>query len=269
MSRIHDALKKMDTSQDLLEATSTSRTVDARRLMDDPSTPSLLCDRPEMDWALSPEVMLPFESDEPHRAAEELRGLRARLYQLREKQNLRSILITSAVPQEGRSFVAANLARVLSLQAGCRVLLIDGDLRGRRLHTSFGTCASPGLAEYLLYEIEEGEILQRGEADNLFLIPSGRRVAGPTELVSNGRFRTLLTRLGPLFDWIIVDSPSATNVFDACSLSNNCDGILMVVRSKSTPFDIIRKALERFPESAFLGVVLNEIDKDHANGNIR
>src|SRR6202008_46553 len=98
------------------------------------------------------------------RAAEEFRGLRNRLEQLREKQNLRSVLVTSAVPQEGRSFVAANLARVLSLHAGNRVLLIDADLRGRRLHSNFGTYASPGLAEYLLYETEERDILQRGQA---------------------------------------------------------------------------------------------------------
>ena len=259
MSRIHDALKKLDAAGDLLEESAISRSSDARSLVEVSTTSSLLTDRPEMPWTLAPNAMLSFDGVELQRAAEEFRGLRARLQQMRDKQNLRSILVTSAVSGEGRSFVATNLARVLSLQTDSRVLLVDADLRGRRLHSNFGTLSSPGLSEYLLYEVEEREILQRGNQDNLFLIPSGRQVAGPTELIGNGRFRNLLSRLAPLFDWIIVDSPSATTVSDACSLSSCCDGILMVVRSKSTPFDVVRKGLERFPESAFLGVVLNEI----------
>lgn len=270
MSRIHDALKKMDTSQDLLEEPAISRSTDVRSLVEVPTTLSLLTDRPETSWTFAPNAMLSFDGVELRKAVEEFRGLRARLQQLRDKQSLRAVLITSAVPGEGRSFVAANLARVLSLQTDCRVLLVDADLRGRRLHSNFGTCASPGLSEYLLYEVEEREILQRGSQDNLFLIPSGRPVAGPTELISNGRFRNLLSRLAPLFDWIIVDSPPATTVSDACSLSNCCDGILMVVRSRSTPFEVVRKGLERFPESAFLGVVLNEIvDSTPHNGHRR
>jgi protein-tyrosine kinase len=254
MSRIHDALKKIETPQELLEEDLKSRPADGRLLVEVATAST--------EWKFAPDAMISFDGDGPQQAAEEFRGLRTRLEQLQEKQNLRSVLVTSAVPQEGRSFVAANLARVLSLHAGNRVLLIDADLRGRRLHFNFGTYASPGLAEYLLYETEERDILQRGQADNLFLVPSGRAVAGPTELVGNGRFRNLLSRLSPMFDWIIVDSPPATIVSDACSLSNCCDGILMVVRAKATPFDIVRKALDRFPESAFLGIVLNEIQSN-------
>lgn len=281
MSRIHDALKRVESSRDLLDADSVdTRAQDARRLMDVSSSsveddipaatdlpprsiakrsPSVLSDCPAQAWKLDSRRLLSFEGSHFEKTVEEFRGLRARLYQLREKQSLRSLLVTSALRGEGKSFVASNLARVLALQAGCRVLLIDADLRGRHLHGCFGTSVSPGLSEFLLDEVEELETLQRGKADNLFLIPSGRAVAGPTEVISNGRFRVLLSRMTALFDWIIVDSPSAVPVSDACSLSNCCDGVLMVVRSKSTPIDIVRKGLEKFPEEALVGVVLNEM----------
>lgn len=280
MSRIHDALKIAESSMDLLNADRVdTHAPDARRLMDVSSTsvedeipaatdlppraakrsPSVLSDCPAQAWRLDSRRLLSFDGNHLEKPVEEFRGLRARLYQLREKQALRSLLVTSALRGEGKSFVASNLARVLALQAGCRVLLIDADLRGRHLHTRFGTYVSPGLSEYLLDEVEDLETLQRGKAENLFLIPSGRAVAGPTEVIANGRFRALLSRMAALFDWIIVDSPSAVPVSDACSLSNCCDGVLMVVRSKSTPIEIVRKGLEKFPEEALVGVVLNEM----------
>jgi capsular exopolysaccharide synthesis family protein len=228
-----------------------------------------LRDIPEKAWKPDRKSMLSFEGSASRKAAEEFRNLRTRLYQLRDKQPLKSLLITSAVAQEGKSFVAANLARVLALQAGCRVLLVDADLRERALHRMFGTSVSPGLAEYLLRETDGFEILQRGKADNLFLIPSGRGISGPAELLANGQFRALVSRLGSSFDWIVVDSPSATSISDACSLANCCDGVLMVVRSRATAFDLVRKALERFPEEALVGVVLNEIEQDLLRKNHR
>lgn len=288
MSRIHDALRSIERSQELEDDTLTLHSADSRRLLN-VSTPSVEDsvpplptsdpdqsveirepqDIPEKPWKPDHKSMLPFEGSASQKAAEEFRNLRARLYQLRDKQPLKSLLITSAVAQEGKSFVAANLARVLALQAGCRVLLVDANLRDRALHRMFGTSASPGLAEYLLHEIDGFEILQRGKADNLFLIPSGRGVAGPAELLANGQFRALVSRLSASFDWIVVDSPSATSISDACSLANCCDGVLMVVRSRATAFDLVRKALERFPEEALVGVVLNEIEQDISSKNHR
>ena len=283
MSRIHDALRNLERSQELIpENTLNLHSADVRQLLDvstcsvedgvPPLSPRVPAnsleairapkDGTERTWRLEPTSMLSFDGTVSRRAAEEFRALRTRLYQLREKQPLKSLLVTSAVPQEGKSFVAANLARVLALQEGCRVLLVDADLRGRALHRMFGTSASPGLAEYLLHEIDGFEVMQRGKADNLFLIPSGRTVAGPAELLANGQFRMLTSRLGTSFDWIVVDSPSVTSVSDSCSLTNCCDGVLMVVRSRATVFDLIRKALERFPEEALIGVVLNEIEQE-------
>ena len=198
-----------------------------------------------------------FGDGQDGRGAEEFRALRAKLYQGREKKRLKKILITSSMPKEGRSFVAANLAHVLALQPACRVLLIDADLRNPGLHDVLGTSATPGLAEYLLGGVEEFVVMQRGQMENLFFVPSGLAVANPTEAVSNGRVRSLLDGVESLFDWIVIDSPAAIPFSDAGHLATYCDGVLMVVRSNATAFDIARKALRRFRQEDILGVLLN------------
>jgi len=220
---------------------------------------NVLAGCPRKTWMPDPAAMLSFGGSEPAHGTEVFRALRSRLCQLQGKSPLKSILITSALPREGRSFVALNLAQAMALQPESRVLLIDADLRAPRLHSALGTSPSPGFSEYLLQEAEEFGIMQKGSVENLFFIPSGRSVTGPTELVANGRLKSLIDRVEPLFDWIIVDSPPAVPVSDACLLANYCDGVLMVVRSSSTPFDVVRKARERFREESLVGVVLNEI----------
>jgi capsular exopolysaccharide synthesis family protein len=208
-----------------------------------------------------------FGARDESRGAEEFRSLRSQLCGSRNEKKLKSLLVTSALPKEGRSFVAANLAQVMALQSQCRVLLIDADLRNPRLHFVFGTSPQPGLSEYLLQEADEFSVMQRGSTQGLFLIPSGRSVEGQTELVANGRLRVLLDQLEPLFDWVIIDSPAAMPVTDASLIANSCDGVLLVVRSHSTPFDIVRKARQRFREESLVGVVLNKIEPQASRGS--
>src|SRR3989442_4764027 len=221
---------------------------------------TLLARCAQSEWNPDPKSMLFFNDDERKYGAEEFRTLRSRLYQMREKQALKKVLITSALPKEGKSFVAANLAQVMVRQHGRRALLIDADLRGARLHQLLGTSATPGLAEYLLGENDEFGIMQRGGMENLFFIPSGRSVSNPAELVANGRLKILLNRVESLFDWIIIDSPPAVPVSDASLLANYCDGVLLVVRSNATPSDIARKARQEFKDKHLIGVVLNGIE---------
>jgi len=213
-------------------------------------------------WSPDPRTMLFLNGDDNARGSEEFRTLRSRLYQIREKMTLKKILVTSALPKEGKSFTAANLAQVMVRQHGRRVLLIDADLRGPRLHLMLGTTSAPGLSDYLQGANDEFSIMQRGALENLFLIPSGREVSNPAELVANGRLKFLLQRIEPLFDWIIIDSPPAVPVSDASLLANSCDGVLMVVRSNSTPVDMARKARQEFPDKVLVGVVLNGTSAD-------
>jgi protein-tyrosine kinase len=224
---------------------------------------SLLAGCRRNNWVSDPDMTIVFGGKGLSRGAEEFRSLRSRLCNMQKQQNLKSILVASALPGEGRSFVAVNLAQVLALQPGCRVLLIDADLRNPRLHSAFGTSSAPGFSEYLQQGADELEVMQRGRTDNLFLIPCGRPVQQDhSELVANGRLQLLIDQMEPLFDWIIIDSPPAIAVTDACLLADCCDGVLLVVRSHSTPFDVVRKARGRFREESLVGVVLNKIDTE-------
>lgn len=214
-------------------------------------------------WSPDTKTML-FYNSEQGPGTEEFRTLRSRLYQMREKQPLKKVLVTSSLPKEGKSFVAANLAQAMVRQHGRRVLLIDGDLRAARLHLALGTALTPGLAEYLLGEVDELGIMQRGAMENLFFIPAGRPTSNPAELIANGRLKLLLSRVESLFDWIVIDSPPAVPVSDAGLMSNHCDGVLMVVRSTATPSDVARKARAEFDDKLLLGVVLNGMKHDPA-----
>ncbi len=225
---------------------------------------TLLARCTESNWNPDRNTMLFFNSQENVRGMEEFRTLRSRLYQLREKMPLKKLLITSPLPKEGKSFVAANLAQVLVKQHGRRILLVDGDVREPKLHQALGARRTPGLSEYLMSENDEFSVIQRGPMENLFFIPAGRQVPSPAELVANGRLKFLLSRVEPLFDWIIIDSPPAVPVADASLLANFCDGVLIVVRSSVTPFDVARKARLEFREKQMVGVVLNGVDKSAA-----
>jgi protein-tyrosine kinase len=279
MSRIHEALKKaeqergtsevvqqMDPDPAVLDAlthpdvtTSGVRSASVAAPAVAMTGESLLASTRQTDWRPDPKTMLFFTGEEHLYGMEEFRTLRSRLYQAREKHPLSKLLITSPLPKEGKSFVTANLGQVLVQQHGKRALLVDADLRNPHLHSVLGAEPGPGLSDYLRSEIDEFSIIQRGPMENLFLIPAGSRNENPAELVGSGRMNTLLTRLQPLFDWIIVDSPPAVAVSDAGLLAKYCDGVIMVVRSNATPFDIAKRARQEFGDN-LVGVVLNGID---------
>jgi len=212
-------------------------------------------------WEPDSQSMLFFGSEDQTPGKEDFRSLRSRLHQLQEKAPIKTILITSSLPKEGRSFVAANLAQAMA-QQGRRTLLIDADLRSSSLHVALGTSGTPGLSEYLLGEAEETSIVQQGQMENLFFLPAGRQITGQSEIISSGVLKLLFERLAALFDWVIVDSPAALPISDAALIAGYCDGVLMVVRSNSTPFDVVRKARRSFREECLLGVVLNGIPSD-------
>ena len=194
--------------------------------------------------------------------AEQFRTLRSRLYQLRSHHPLRTLLVTSSMAGEGKTFVASNLVRSIVRQSERRVLVIDADLRCPRLHTVFGAPPAPGLSDYLRGVTDEPSIIQYGEEGNLCLIPCGNKVNDPSELLSNGRLRTLLDRVGPAFDWVIIDSPPCLPVADAGIIAHWCDGLLLVVRAGFTPSAVIVKSRQELKQRNVVGVVLNAVADD-------
>jgi protein-tyrosine kinase len=218
-------------------------------------------------WRVDPSASV-FSAHTNHQVgAEKFRTLRSRLYQIATAQPLKKLLVTSSTPAEGKTFVTANLAHSFVRQADRRVLLIDSDLRASRLHLHLGAPEKPGLSEYLRGDCDEFQVTQVGSDGNLCLIPGGREVSNPSELLHSERMKHLLDRMSLMFDWIILDSPPALAVHDASILADMCDGVLFVVRAGATDFELAEKASAEFREKNLLGVVLNRVEKSDAYGD--
>jgi len=218
-------------------------------------------------WHMDPNVNVFFNSSLSEHGAEQFRTLRSRLYQLRGTQQLRTVLVTSSVPGEGKTFVTSNLAQAIVRQPDRRVLMIDADLRCSRLHIPLGAPSNPGLTDYLRGEADEMTVIQHGLEGNLCFIPGGNEVTNPSELLSNGRLKTLLDRVTPVFDWVILDSPPCLPVTDASVLADLVDGILMIVRAALTPAETAQRACQELRGRNLLGVVLNAVEEAHAYGS--
>jgi capsular exopolysaccharide synthesis family protein len=201
--------------------------------------------------------------------AEQFRSLRARMYEYRDLNKLKSILVCSGLPQEGKSFVAANLALILAQGRSSRVLLIDADVRRYTLDKLLGAPHTPGLAEYLMGKAEVLDVMQRPDLDrlgdrkiaaalsNITFIPAGAGGDSVVDLGTSGRFAQLMQQVEPYFDWVIVDSSPVNLVSDAVHYAHDCDGVLLVVRSGTTKYEMAQKAVAEFKQGSVIGVVLN------------
>jgi protein-tyrosine kinase len=212
-------------------------------------------------WKLKPENDVFSSRQSSAVCAEQFRTLRSRLYRLREKNPVRSLLITSTLPGEGKTFVALNLALAIARQYERRVLLIDADLRASKLHVRLGAPSAPGLSDYLNGRADEFSIIQADPKVEFFLVPAGRSVSNPSELLANGMFKGFLDRVTPAFDWVIVDAPPVLAVADAGIIAEFCDGVMVVVRAGETAHDLVKTTLQEFHGNNLLGVVLNDVDE--------
>jgi protein-tyrosine kinase len=219
------------------------------------------------EWKIDPRFSVFADETIFRHGAEKFRTLRSRLYQIAAVRPLKRVLLTSSVPEEGKTFISSNLAQSIARQEGKRVLLIDADLRASRLHLAVGAAGTPGLADYLGGDVDETQIIQVGPKGNLCFIPGGSMVSNPSELLLTDRMKVLLDKMTPVFDWIIIDSPPAIAVHDASILADLCDGVLFVVRAGSTDFEVAQKAAGEFPAESMLGVVLNRVDKNETYGD--
>jgi protein-tyrosine kinase len=204
-------------------------------------------------------------------SVEQFRGLRSHIYQARYEAPLKTILIASGLPSEGKSFVAANLAMSLARNSIHNVLLIDGDLRMPTLHTLLGAPNSVGLSDYLEGNAEISEIMQRdqdhGKAEdggaknvaNLTLIPAGKSTDHSTELVAGARMEELIKSVSPYFDWIVIDAPPVLAVTDAVEMSRAADAVLLIARGGATPYEVAQRTQTAFGNSRILGYVLNDV----------
>jgi protein-tyrosine kinase len=204
-------------------------------------------------------------------AVEQFRSLRSRIHELRDLRPLKSILVSSGMPQEGKSFISANLALSLARHKNSKVLLIDGDMRRYSLHQLLGCESHPGLADYLAGKASPEDVMQRAEqsteADgtgkpllpNLTFIAGGNGGDKAADLSGSQRFGELIKLASPHFDWIIVDSSPVLPVSDAVNLARSCDAVLLVARGGVTKFPIAQRAQSELKASNVLGFVLNAV----------
>lgn len=202
---------------------------------------------------------------------EQFRRLRSHIYQAHSEAPLKTILIASGMPSEGKSFVAANLAMSMARNGANNVLLIDGDLRRPTLHDLLGAPNIPGLSDYLAGAAGLIDVMQRyrnsdaaedAAADiisNLTFVPSGKASDNSSELVANHRIEELIAAASSRFNWILIDSPPALAVSDAVDLARAADAVLLIARGASTPYDVAQRTQAAFSNSRILGFVLNAV----------
>jgi capsular exopolysaccharide synthesis family protein len=195
--------------------------------------------------------------------SEAFRTLRTNLSYTSPDQPLRSLLFTSAGPEEGKSTVAANLAVVLA-QAGSRVLVVDADLRKPVMHKAFKLENRRGLTNALVEDLDFAELVRSTDLPGLFVLTSGPIPPNPAELLGSARMQRLLPALAAAYDLVLVDTPPVLAVTDAAVLAPLVDGAILVARAGVTRTDLLKEAKEALERTGvrLLGAVLNGLRPD-------
>ena len=189
--------------------------------------------------------------------AERLRTLASRLKHAQQQYAIKKLLVTSAVPGEGKTLISANLAITLAMHRQ-KTLLIDGDLRGGSLGALLNVEEHTGLADWWETKDSIMTALCRAEQLPLWVLPAGKYHDGPLGILESSDFVDLMAQLYAMFDWIIIDTPPLTPFADAATLANLADAVLLITRQGFTPKKLLRQALKSIDGARIIATVLNE-----------
>ena len=192
----------------------------------------------------------------PPASREQYRRLAAALHQAQRMNSIKVVMIASAAASEGKTLTASNLALTLSESYRRNVLLVDGDLRRPSLHSVFQIPGAPGLSEGLI-SIEETTLPLHRLSDRLAVLPAGRPTSDPIGALTADRMHRLIQEAREVFDWVIIDTPPIGLLTDAALLSSMADGVVLVVKAGSTPYDLVNRAVDAIGRERLMGVVLN------------
>jgi capsular exopolysaccharide synthesis family protein len=212
----------------------------------------------DLDKSTEPRKNLIIDSNSP--AAEAFRALRTRIRYSKHKESLKTILVTSCLPFEGKSFISANLAGTFSL-AGKRTLLIDCDLRKPTVHSIMESERVPGLSELLQNKADIISIIRKTGMDNFDYITSGAIPRNPSELIGSEQMNIYLKEFERLYEIIILDCPAFLSVTEAEILFDIVNGTILVARAGKTPKAAFQKAYNRLKNlnpNNLLGCLLND-----------
>ena len=218
---------------------------------------------PVKEVRIQPESRIVCHSEPTSPGADRFRLLRMRLRELWNGGALRTLLITSPLPGDGKSTIALNLATALAERGKRTVLLIEADLHHPTLSQQLEIEAEHGLAECLEDGLDPVKLVRRLEPLGWYLLPSGHARSNPSELLQGESVSGIIQELARHFDWILVDSPPVVPLTDALSLARQVDASLVVARAGSTPREAIEHTLELLGPEQVLGVILNGIEGLH------
>jgi capsular exopolysaccharide synthesis family protein len=235
-----------------------------------PTSPAAFVDALESDFkhesvpiakmAQGQKAGLFFQSDPHGFAAERFRLLRLGLHNLRAQANLKTILITSPGARDGKSTVALNLAAALAEKGKESVLLLEADLRRPALSSELGLRLPSGLTQCTRSELGFFSVIWKVDPLGFYLVPAGKPVSNPIELLNSEWFPHGVQKLASCFDWVLIDSPPTTPVVDTVSLRDLADATLLVVRAGATQQAAIDEAVRILGPDHIIGMVLNAID---------
>jgi capsular exopolysaccharide synthesis family protein len=218
---------------------------------------------PSLEVSNGPGGRLVFLTQPESLAAEKFRFLSVRLRQIRQNRPLKKVLVTSTIPEEGKSVITANLAGELARRKE-RVLLIEGDLRRPVLADRLGLGTLAGLAEWLQSGVQAPSNIYHLTGPGFWIMPAGHPPKNTLELMQSGRLSALFQQITDSFDWIIVDSPPLLPLADTTVWTRLTDGTLLVAREGTTQKGPLQRGLEMIKKADLLGVVLNGCtDIDH------
>ncbi len=190
-------------------------------------------------------------------AAEKFRFLGISLQNFRRERPLKRLLITSTIPQEGKSTVSANLACTLAKKKQQRTLLLEGDIRRPSLSKMFGVVKVPGLCEYLQGECNLLGAVYHLQGPGFWFLPAGEAPKDPLQILQSGKLSEMMDQLAALFDWIIIDSPPVMPLADTSVWMRVADGILLVLRQGVTQKKHLKSGLEAIEHAKLIGALMN------------
>jgi protein-tyrosine kinase len=273
MSRIEDAFKRagtaaaidrgVDVEFDAYPVETTRPTAVPTEIRKRPQPAKVVVRRPAethhvIQLAAEVEGKVVVDAQVPAAAVEEYRRLAATLHLRQEESGMRSLMVSSALPSDGKTLTATNLALTLSDSYSRRVLLIDADLRRPSIHEIFKFANLHGLFDSLVSDAHEPLSLVE-VSPTLSIVPAGRAKNSPLAALTSDRMAAVIAEAKQSFDWVIVDTPPVGLLSDANLLTRLVDGVLVVIGAGTTSYVAVQRALAELGRDRVVGVVLNRV----------
>jgi capsular exopolysaccharide synthesis family protein len=259
-----EAERRRAADQSILEQYRTERSFTRREIDNEPAASAVAAPRVPLRAARIGSVLdgkLVGSREISAFSVEQYRRLGAALQDLQGSRGLKTIMVSSAVPGEGKTLTVSNLALTLSESYKRRVLLVDADLRRPSIHELFGLSNGDGLCDEL--RSKRGALSAVEVTANLSVLVAGRSGPDPMADLSSDRMRTLIQEAASRFDWVFLDTPPVSLLADAQLLARVSDAVLLVIAARTTPYQFVERSITELGADRIIGTVLNRTE-EHA-----